>query len=131
MRSIRPAYVGMALLTLSACVSQSQWSPTVDTYGDGRAQYLAQDTEECRQLAIQASGSTGRQAAEGGLVGGLLGAAAGAAIGAAAGSAGKGAAIGAATAGLGGGIARGFQTQSQFKRVFDQCMRNRGHTVLN
>ncbi len=116
---------------LTGCVSQSTWSPVVDTYGDARAQYVAQDTEQCRALAMQASGSTTRQTAEGSLFGGLLGAAAGAAIGAAAGSPGMGAAIGAAAGGIGTGAVRGIQTQHTFKRVFNQCMRNRGHNVLS
>src|SRR4030095_7012603 len=82
------------LMSVSACVSQSQWTPTVDTYGDSRAQYVTQDTQECRQLAMQVSGSSTTKAGEGALFGGLLGAAAGAAIGAAAGG-GRGAGMGA------------------------------------
>jgi outer membrane lipoprotein SlyB len=123
--------LGLAAALLSGCVSQSTWSPVVDTYGDARAQYVSRDMEECRQLAMRASGSTTRQTAEGSLVGGLLGAAAGAAIGAAAGSPGMGAAVGAAAGGIGTGVVRGLKTQSTFKRAFDQCMRNRGHTVLS
>ena len=115
----------------SACVSQSQWSPTVDTFGSSRAQYVTRDQEECRQLAMRTSGSTAGQTAQGAVAGGLLGAAAGAAIGAAAGSAGRGAAIGAATGGIGTGAVRGVQSNQAFQRAFNQCMRNRGHTVLS
>jgi outer membrane lipoprotein SlyB len=124
---------GLSMMTLSGCVSQSQWTPTVDTYGDSRAQFVTQDTQECRQLAMQVSGSSTTQAGEGALFGGLLGAASGAAIGAAAGGgrgAGLGAAIGAATGGFGGGAYRGVQSYEPFQRAFKQCMRNRGHTVL-
>lgn len=123
-----------SLMMLSACVSQSQWTPTVDTYGDSRAQFVTQDQQECRQLAMQVSGSSTTKAGEGALVGGLLGAAAGAAVGAAAGGgrgAGMGAAIGGATGGIGGGAYRGLQSNQAFKRAFDQCMRNRGHNVLS
>jgi outer membrane lipoprotein SlyB len=124
--------LGLSLMTLSACVSQSQWTPTVDTYGSSRAQYVTRDQQECRQLAMQTSGSSTGQAAQGAVVGGLLGAAAGAAIGAAAGGgAGRGAAIGAATGGIGAGAVRGVQSNQQFQRVFNQCMRNRGHNVLS
>jgi hypothetical protein len=42
-----------------------------------------------------------------------------------------GAAIGAAAGGIGTGAVRGIQTQDTFKRVFNQCMRNRGHNVLS
>jgi outer membrane lipoprotein SlyB len=115
----------------TACVDQRQWSPTVDTYGSSRAQFVSRDTEECRQLAMRTSGGTTRQAAGGAVGGGLLGAAAGAAIGAAAGNAGRGAAIGAATGGIGGGAMRGAQSNEAFQRAFNQCMRNRGHNVLS
>ncbi len=119
------------LLTLPACVSQTQWRPTVDTFGSSRAQYVTRDEQECRQLAMQSSGSSTGQAAQGAVTGGLLGAAAGAAIGAAAGGgAGRGAAIGAAAGGLGTGTVRAVGSNQQFQRVFSQCMRNRGHTVL-
>src|SRR4030095_10237952 len=136
------------LMSVSACVSQSQWTPTVDTYGDSRAQYVTQDTQECRQLAMQVSGSSTTKAGEGALFGGLLGAAAGAAIGGAAGGGrggGAGGAVGAgtrrrgggggpsgaATGGIGGGAYRGVQSNQAFQRAFDQCMRNRGHNVLS
>jgi uncharacterized membrane protein len=116
---------------LGGCVNQSTWTPTVDTYGDSRAQYLTQDTQECRELATQVSGSSTRKAVEGGAIGGLIGAAAGAAIGAAFHSPGTGAAVGAAAGGLGTGTVMGVRSNEQFKSAFDQCMRNRGHTVLN
>jgi outer membrane lipoprotein SlyB len=116
---------------LGGCVNQSTWTPTVDTYGDSRAQYVTQDTQECRELAMQVSGSSTRKAVEGGAIGGLIGAAAGAAIGAAFHSPGTGAAVGAAAGGLGTGTVMGVRSNEQFKQAFDQCMRNRGHTVLN
>jgi len=123
-------FTACCLTLTSACVSQTQWRPTVDTYGSSRAQYVTRDEWECRQLAMQASGSSTEQAATGALFGGLLGAAGGAAIGAAAGSPGRGAAIGAAAGGIGTGVVRGVQSNQSFQRVFTQCMRNRGHTVL-
>jgi outer membrane lipoprotein SlyB len=125
------AGLALCLALSSGCVSQSQWTPTVDTYGSSRAQFLTRDQEECRQLAMRTSGSTAGQTAQGAIGGGLLGAAAGAAIGAAAGSAGRGAAIGAAAGGIGGGAMRGAQSNAAFQRAFNQCMRNRGHNVLS
>jgi outer membrane lipoprotein SlyB len=116
--------LGLSLMTLSACVSQSQWTPTVDTYGSSRAQFVTRDQQECRELAMQTSGSSTGQAARGAVAGGLLGAAAG-------GGAGRGAAIGAATGGVGAGAVRGVQSNQQFQRGFNQCMRNRGHNVLS
>src|SRR5262245_17197552 len=100
--------LGLSLMTLSACVSQSTWTPAVDTYGSSRAQFVTRDQQECRQLAMQASGSTTGQAAQGAVAGGLLGAAAGAAIGAAAGGgAGRGGASGAGGGGRGTRAGRG------------------------
>ena len=122
--------LGLCLATLSGCVSQTQWRPTVDTYGSSRAQFVTRDEQECRQLAMQVSGSSTGQAARGAVAGGLLGAAGGAAIGAATGSAGRGAAIGAAAGGIGTGAVRGVQSNQAFQRAFAQCMRNRGHNVL-
>ncbi|MGH8478412.1 MAG: glycine zipper family protein [Gammaproteobacteria bacterium] len=121
----------VASMFLGACASQSGWSPTVDTYGDPRAQYVSQDQAECRQLALQASGGTGQRAVTGTVVGGLLGAAAGAAIGAAAGSPGTGAAIGAAAGGIGGGTHGGVGSEQDFQSAYRTCMRGRGHNVLN
>lgn len=124
--------LGLSLMTLSACVSQSSWTPTVDTYGSSNAQFVTRDQQQCRELAMQTSGSSTGQAAQGALAGGLLGAAAGAAIGAAAGGgAGRGAAIGAAAGGIGTGAVRGVQSNQTFQRAFNQCMRNRGHQVLS
>jgi outer membrane lipoprotein SlyB len=125
-----PALV-LALATASGCVSQAQWTPTVDTYGSSRAQFVTRDQQECRQLAMQVSGHSGQQAVRGAATGGLLGAAAGAAIGAAAGSAGRGAAVGAGVGGVGGGVRQGMRSDAAFQRAFNDCMRNRGHTVLS
>ncbi|MBA2591240.1 MAG: glycine zipper family protein [Pseudomonadota bacterium] len=121
----------VASMCLGACASQTGWAPTVDTYGDSRAQYVSQDQAECRQLALQASGGTAQNAVTGTVVGGLLGAAAGAAIGAAAGNPGKGAAIGAAAGGIGGGTHQGVRSEQGFQSAYRNCMRARQHNVLN
>jgi outer membrane lipoprotein SlyB len=123
--------LGLCVAPLAGCVSQTTWTPTVDSYGSSRAQFVTRDQQECRQLAMQVSGSSTEQAARGAVGGGLLGAAAGAAIGAAAGSPGRGAAIGAAAGGIGGGTVRGVQSNAAFQRAFNDCMRNRGHAVLS
>jgi len=117
-------------LALAGCVNQNTWTPTVDTYGDPNAWRLSQDEAQCRQLAMQSSGSSVKKTAEGVGIGGLLGAAAGAAIGAAAGSPGMGAAIGVAAGGFGGGAYEGFDTNAAFKSAFDQCLSERGHRVI-
>ncbi len=123
----------LIVLTLFAfgCASQTGWQPTVD-YRSGRgAETVQRDYAECGYLARHASGGTGTEAAKGALVGGLLGAATGAAIGAAVGNPGAGAAIGAASGGFGGGTIQGVRAEEQYKRAYSNCMRGRGHYVIN
>jgi outer membrane lipoprotein SlyB len=129
--AINKSMILVVSMSVGACASQTGWSPTVDTYGDPRAQDISRDQVECQQLAQQASGGTARSAVTGTVVGGLLGAAAGAAIGAAAGNPGKGAAIGAAAGGIGGGAQQGIGAEQDYKSAFRTCMRNRGHNVVN
>lgn len=121
--------IGSILLT--ACASQTGWTPTVDPYNDRNAQRIPQDQAECRQLASQASGGTATQTAVGAGTGALVGAAGGAIAGAFLGNPGMGAAVGAAAGGFGGGTTQGFSTEEAFKRSFNNCMRNRGHNVVN
>ena len=118
------------LAFMGGCATYSGWQPTVDSYNDKNPQAIPQDTEECKMLANQA-GSVGTDTAKGVAVGGLLGAAAGAAIGAVAGNPGAGAAIGAAAGGIGGGAQQGVSGDENYKRAFINCMRNRGHNVIN
>lgn len=130
-RSFLALGFGMALLAGCATQSQQTWRPTVDTYGSSRAQYLSRDTEECRSLAMSASGPTGGNTARSAVGGGLLGAAAGTAIGAATGNIGRGAAIGGTLGAVGAGTSSAAQTDANFQRAFNNCMRNRGHRVIN
>ncbi len=116
---------------LSACASQTGWTPTVDTYNDPNASRLNQDMAECQQLASQASGGLGKETLVGAGVGGLIGAAGGAALGAALGNAGTGAALGAATGGIGGGLSQGMNSETQYKHAYTNCLRERGHKVIN
>jgi len=118
-------------LMLSGCASQSGWTPAVDTYDDKNAANIQKDKFECDELAKTSSSDTGEEVGKGALIGGALGAAAGATIGAAVGNAGKGAAIGAAVGGIGGGGITGWNQSESYKEVFRNCMKNRGHTVLN
>lgn len=122
----------LSLLTGTTCAwAQSSWTPTVDTYGSERAQYLSRDMWDCRELASQSSGSAGGSAARGALRGGAVGALGGAAIGAALGNAGRGAAVGAAAGGITRGVGEASGSEAQFRRTFSNCLRGRGHTVLN
>ncbi len=115
----------------AGCATQRPWQPTVDFYGSSRAQYFSRDLEECRNLSRRVSGSAPQEAVQGAVTGGLVGAAAGAAIGAAFGNAGRGAAVGAATGGIGNAARRGQQSEDAFRQAYVNCMRQRGHNVVN
>ena len=126
----RACLVALAL-TVAGCATMGGYHPPVDPFNDPYAGRIPHDEAECRELALQSSGGTAKESAIGAAVGGLLGAASGAAIGAAAGAPGAGAAIGAATGGLGGGAYEGLTAEQRFKHVFQACMRERGHHVLD
>ena len=113
------------------CASRSTWTPVVDTYGSDRAQYLTQDLEQCRALAQRAAGGAAEETARGAVIGGAIGAAAGAAIGAIVGAPGQGAAIGATVGGVGGGTRNAAQSDVSFRQAYTNCMRERGHRVIN
>jgi outer membrane lipoprotein SlyB len=131
MKKLTTSFIFAGGLLLSACATQTGWTPTVDSYNDPNAHRINQDMTECQQLASHASGGTAKESAIGAGVGGLIGAAGGAALGAIAGSPGTGAAIGAAAGGIGGGAKQGFESESGYKRAYSNCMRNRGHRVVN
>jgi hypothetical protein len=122
--------LALALL-LGGCVNQNTWKPSVDPYADPNAANLSRDEADCRRIARESSGSTAGKTAKGTGIGAGVGAAAGAIFGAIAGSPGLGAAAGAAVGGLGGGGYEAIESSKDFKTVFSNCMRGRGHTVLN
>ncbi|NOT83752.1 MAG: hypothetical protein HOP02_03005 [Methylococcaceae bacterium] len=121
----------LSTLIITGCAEQRGWTPTVDTYGNPNAYRLNQDMAECQQLASHASGDAVKEGAIGMGAGGLMGAAGGAAIGALAGNPAAGAMIGATAGGLGGGATKGFQSDEQYKRTYNTCLRNRGHRPIN
>jgi len=129
-KSLKLSLISCSLF-LTACASQTNWTPTVDPYGDPNAYRLNQDLDECRQLALQASGGTAKESATGAVVGGLIGAATGAAIGAISGNAGSGAAYGAAAGGIGGGVKQGLSAETNYKNAYNNCLRHRGHFTVN
>lgn len=131
MKLMIPALAFILIAGATSASAQGNWTPTVDTYGSSRAQYLSSDMWECRQLASQTSGSAAGSAGRGALRGGAVGAVGGAAIGAAFGNAGRGAAVGAAAGGIGRGAQQASASEAQFRRAFSNCLRARGHNVLN
>jgi hypothetical protein len=65
-------FVVVLAILATNCATQSTSTPTVDTYGDSRAQYTSRDMEECRSLALRASGDTASETGKGAVVGGLI-----------------------------------------------------------
>ena len=125
------ACVGLAVMLGAEAGWARSWTPVIDTYGSSRAQYVDRDLRECRGLAQQAGGDSTGQGVRGAMRGGLVGAAGGAAVGAALGNAGRGAAVGAAAGGITRGVGGASQSNSNFEQAFSNCMRQRGHAVLN
>lgn len=117
-------------IVANGCATYSGWQPTVDPYGDRNPAMIPQDTEQCKALAQQA-GSVGSETAKGAAAGALIGAAGGAALGAIYGNPATGAATGAAIGGIGGATKQGVEGDDNYKRAFINCMRNRGHNVVN
>lgn len=121
----------IATVNFSGCAQYGGYRPTVDTYTDPNAYNLNQDTAACRQLAEQASGGGVTSTLVDAGVGALIGAAGGAVVGAFTGNPGAGAGIGAAAGGFGGGAYGGLDSNEKFKSAYRNCMRNRGHNVVN
>ena len=130
MKTLNICIALVAAVVLSACASQTGWTPTVDAYNDPNAFRIDQDSAECKQLAAKAAGGTARETATGAVTGGLVGAAGGAVIGAFTGNPGRGAAIGAAAGGLGGAAKQGFSSEERYKNAYNNCMVGRGHKVI-
>lgn len=130
MKKFTSSIVIVGSILLTACAQVSGYKPTIDPYNDRNAQMIPQDQAQCERLASDAS-STGKETAMGAGAGALMGAAGGAVVGAFTGNPGMGAAIGAAGGGLTGGAYKGLSSDDIYKRAFNNCMRNRGHNVVN
>ncbi len=112
------------------CSSMSGYTPVVDPYTSRNPAYIQQDMAQCEALAKQTS-SVGKDTLIQGGTGALIGGAAGAALGAIAGNPATGAAIGGTVGGIGGASKGGIEADERYKRVYRNCMRNRGHSVLD
>ena len=127
--AVKAAVLTSAVI-VGGCATYGGWEPTVDPYNDRNPAMIQQDAEQCKMLARQA-GSTGTESLKGAGAGALIGGAGGAALGAITGNPATGAAIGATIGGIGGATTQGMDADSQFKRAYINCMRNRGHNVVN
>jgi uncharacterized protein YcfJ len=91
--------------------------------------YYESDLAYCQNLADQVP--TGNEMASNALGGAALGAIAGGIIGSFSGDFGKGLAAGAGLGAAGGAARGGVSAEAEKRRVIDNCMRNRGYSVLN
>lgn len=118
------------VLFSTGCAQTTGYKPVIDPYADPRVQFLQQDMAQCEQIAKENSG-VGKGIATDGLTGALIGGASGAIGGAFLGDPAVGAAVGGAAGGLIGMTKGGFQADETYKRVYRNCLRNRGHFPLD
>lgn len=123
--------IGLLPFIMAGCASSTDWTPVIDPYNDHHRDRIAIDLQDCKQLALSASGGTAGNVGRGVAGGGLLGAATGAILGAISGNPASGAAYGAAAGGIGGGLSQGAGGDDQYRRAYANCLRNRGHNVVN
>lgn len=122
-------FLAVALMA-SGCAAHGGYRPTVDPYGDKRADRIGQDLYECETLAHRAS-QVGNETAKGAVVGGGIGMVGGALLGALSGHPVEGAMAGAVVGGLAGGVSQGMNADQRFVHAYRNCMRNRGHNVID
>lgn len=119
-------------ISMSACASITDWTPTVDPHNDPNAANIEKDLAECKTLANKVTGGGVEEGVKYGSIGAGLGAAVGAVLGSIYyGDAGSGAAIGAATAGGAGAAAGGLHGEMNYKQAYINCVAMRGHRVID
>jgi uncharacterized membrane protein len=116
--------------SLCGCASYGNYQPVVDIGNNQNNVNLQKDMMECRQLAEQTS-NTGTEALKSGVGGAAIGAGVGALSGLIFNNPGMGAAGGAIIGATGASIYSGVSSEDQFKRSYINCMRGRGHNVIN
>lgn len=121
----------MVMVLVSGCASYGHYTPTLDPYGDERADRIDQDLYECRYLAREANRYHSDKTAHGILMGGALGAVVGGLFGAVTGHAGTGMVLGATAGAVGGGVQGEMNAEQRYIGAYRNCMRNRGHNVIN
>ncbi|MGP0630421.1 hypothetical protein ACTRW9_11975 [Nitrospina sp. 32_T5] len=115
---------------VSGCASYGSYKPVIDPKTGSSPQTLEVDLKECKAIASQAA-ETVEEAGKGSVVGGAIGAFFGGLLGFITGNPVRGASTGAVIGGGVGGVQGGVSAEEKYKRVYRNCMRNRGHTVLD
>ena len=114
---------------ISGCASYSNYQPVVDVSNNANNVNLQKDMVECRQLAEQASNNP--DAARNIIGSTVLGSGLGALGGLAFNNPAGGAIVG-SVAGLGmSGAREAINSDNQFKQAYINCLRSRGHNVIN
>jgi uncharacterized protein YcfJ len=126
----RIALLSLVALIFSGCAVHGGYRPTVDPYGDPRADRTGQDLYECDGLAYQAS-RVEEESVKGAIVGGGIGMLGGALFGGLSGHPVEGAMVGATAGGFAGGVSQGVNADQRFINAYRNCMRNRGHNVID
>jgi outer membrane lipoprotein SlyB len=118
-------------LLLVACAQTRGYTPAIDTKNSSNAANVTTDLQQCEEIARQASGNTAVETAIGTGIGGAIGAATGAIVGAVSGNdVAKSAMIGGTAGGIGGAAKQGYESDSKYKKAYNDCMTGRGHKVL-
>ncbi len=122
---------------LFGCAEQLGYAPIIDVRNDPYAAVIQRDLQECAQLAEQATSSAAEIAGDvsfSAAIMATIGAAIGAINGAISGNAGSGAIMGGATGAISGAIGaavgQGLQADANYRHAYQECMRGRGHRVI-
>ena len=126
----RFGFLVLLVFVFYGCASHGGYRPTVDPYGDPRADRISQDLYECDGLAYQAS-RVEEASVGGAIVGGGIGMIWGALLGGLHGRPVQGAMLGATAGGVVGGVSQGVNADQRFVHAYRNCMANRGHNVID
>ena len=113
----RFTFLLVVVFIFSGCAVHGGYRPTVDPYGDPRADRIGQDLYECDGLAYQAS-RVEESSARGAIVGGGIGMIGGAILGSLSGRPVQGAMVGATVGGLTGGVGEGVNADQRFINAY-------------
>lgn len=120
--------LALPLVLLGACANNYRpvIDPATSNAPPGRYQY---DLAECQTLADQVP--VANEVGANALGGAAVGAVAGGIIGSFSGNFGKGVAAGAGVGAAGGAARAAIKTDQEKRNIVQNCMRNRGYSVLN
>ncbi len=119
----------LSSLLLTACAQQIGYTPTLDVRNDPNPAAIKRDLQECQQLADHATDRANTELMVNTGITTAVGAALGA-IGAISKNSATGALIGGAITGIYSIINQSLSLNFHYQRVYEDCLVNRGHRVL-